>query len=166
MGIGGLVFSSLAVLGLRALLSEVSWLYVGVRVLGGAYLVYMAIGLWREAREPIMIDGVAEQHQDRAWRSLRRGFATQLSNPKTAIVYSGVFAAFLPANPQLWLVVCLPPLIFLVEMSWYTTVALALSSVWPRRAYMRAKPRIDRLAAAVIGGLGLRFSLGALTRYI
>jgi threonine/homoserine/homoserine lactone efflux protein len=40
-------------------------------------------------------------------------------------------------------------------------VALALSSAAPRRAYLKAKAGIDRLAGAVLAGLGLRLALTA-----
>jgi threonine/homoserine/homoserine lactone efflux protein len=156
MGVGGVIFGGLALIGLRTLLTEVAWLYLALKVAGGLYLLYLAIRLWRGAREPIEIE--ATGNGDR--RSLARSFAialgTQLSNPKAAVVYGSIFAALLPAQPSTWLFVLLPVGIFAVEAGWYAIVAYAFSAPRPRAAYLRSKTLIDRIAASVLGALGLR----------
>jgi threonine/homoserine/homoserine lactone efflux protein len=81
---------------------------------------------------------------------------TQLSNPKTAVVYGSIFAALLPASPPLWLLLALPPLIFLVETGWYLAVALVFSTPAPRSLYLAGKLWVDRVTGAVMGGLGAR----------
>jgi drug/metabolite transporter (DMT)-like permease len=52
MGIGGVIFAVLVVLGLHAVLSNVPRLYLGLKVAGGIYLLYLGIRIWRGAREP------------------------------------------------------------------------------------------------------------------
>jgi threonine/homoserine/homoserine lactone efflux protein len=52
--------------------------------------------------------------------------------------------------------VALPPLIFLQETAWYALVAVAFSANRPRSIYLGAKRWIDRIAAALIGVLGIR----------
>jgi threonine/homoserine/homoserine lactone efflux protein len=161
MGLGGVIFASLALAGLIALLTQVEWLYLILRVAGGAYLLYLAWRLWRGAGQPLAMAGAAGQP-----RGLRRAFmlglVTQLSNPKTAVVYAGIFAALLPAAPPLWLALALPPLIFCVECGWYSIVATVFSAARPRAAYLRGKGWIDRLAGGVMGLLGLRLIAGSL----
>ena len=49
MGIGAAFVSTLALVGVRALIAQVGWLYIGFKLLGGAYLVYLAWRLWRGA---------------------------------------------------------------------------------------------------------------------
>ena len=160
MGVGGMVFAGLALLGLTALLAQVEWLYLGLKVLGGLYLIYLATRLWRGAREPIQLTEAAGQRPDAPrktrWRSFALGLTTQLSNPKTAIFYASVFAALLPAKTDLETAGFLLPVIFLIETGWYAIVAWALSSERPRRAYLRWKAKIDRLAGTVMALLGIR----------
>jgi threonine/homoserine/homoserine lactone efflux protein len=48
------------------------------------------------------------------------------------------------------------PLIFVIETGWYTVVAMLFSSAPPRAAYLRWKAWIDRLAAGIIGALGIK----------
>jgi threonine/homoserine/homoserine lactone efflux protein len=81
---------------------------------------------------------------------------TQLSNPKTAIVYASIFAALLPTSAPAWLFLSLPPLVFALEASWYALVALAFSEHGSQSVYLRSKAWVDRIAGAVMGALGAR----------
>jgi len=161
MGVGGIVFAGLALVGLQAIVAHLTWLYAALKLVGGLYLVYLAIRLWRSAGEPVVEPKAAAQRGAGLGKSFAYGMATQLSNPKTAVVYGSIFAALLPPAPPLWLVGALPPLILLIEAGWYAIVALAFSADRPRAAYLRSKRRVDRLAGSVIGVLGARLILDA-----
>ncbi|WP_300300649.1 LysE family transporter [Ferrovibrio sp.] len=159
MGIGGAVFAGLALLGLIALLAQVGWLYLGLKVAGGLYLCWLAARLWRGAKQPLAVaaDGATDGATGRGiLRAFSVGLLTQLSNPKTAVVYAGIFAALLPAAPPPWLAILLPPAVFLVECGWYALVAIAFSAGRPRALYLNAKHWIDRAAGGVMALLGIR----------
>ncbi|MBB3136096.1 threonine/homoserine/homoserine lactone efflux protein [Rhizobium pisi] len=162
MGVGGVVFAGLALAGLTALLSEFEWLYVLLKVAGGAYLVYIAVNIWKGAAQPLEVSEAVNGHRA-PMRSFMTALLTQLSNPKTIIVYASLFAALLPRNVPLDLTVALPLGVFAVEAGWYSIVALAFSARHPRRLYLYAKSWIDRAAGAVMGGLGLRLILSGLS---
>ena len=49
MGLGASIVCTLALLGLRALIAEAGWLYLGFKLAGGVYLIYLAWRLWRES---------------------------------------------------------------------------------------------------------------------
>jgi threonine/homoserine/homoserine lactone efflux protein len=155
MGLGGVMFAALALAGLIAVLAQVPWLYLALKLTGGLYLLYLAVQIWRGASAPVVIN---ERAVSRAgwWRSFWLGLATQLSNPKTAVIYGSVFAAFLQAETPAAMAVVLLPLIFLLETGWYAAVALVFSAGRPRAAYLKAKAWIDRIAGAVMAALGLR----------
>jgi threonine/homoserine/homoserine lactone efflux protein len=161
MGCGGLVFAGLALAGLQALLMQVSWLYLILKVAGGAYLIYLGIRIWQGARTPLTTSN-GDQPAAGGWRkSFAIGFATQISNPKTAIWYASIFAAFLPTPIPTWMFWVLPPLIFSIEFGWYTIVALLFSATRPRALYLGAKLWIDRFAGGVVGVLGGKLILEA-----
>ncbi|EKF59010.1 lysine exporter protein LysE/YggA [Agrobacterium albertimagni AOL15] len=163
MGLGGALFAVLALAGLIALLERVEWLYLVLKVAGGLYLVYLGVMIWRGAAAPLSV-GSAEGRSMRSLPgSLALGFVTQISNPKTAVVYASIFAALMPQNPPLMVVLALPPAIFLIEAGWYAIVAIAFSVPRSQRAYLNAKLWVDRLAGAVIGALGLRLIGESLT---
>ncbi|MCQ4162129.1 LysE family transporter [Roseomonas sp. GC11] len=170
MGVGGALFATLALLGLVALLMRVEALALLVRVAGGLYLLWLGWRIWRGADAPLAQEGpvVAGAATGAAAGVAARGglgrafllaLVTQLSNPKTALVYAGIFAALLPEAMPAWLPVVLPPLVLLVEAGWYGLVALAFSAAAPRAAYLRGKGWLDRLAGAVMAALGLRLLL-------
>jgi len=163
MGIGGVLFAIAALVGLQALLLAVPTLYVVLKVAGGIYLAYLGVGIWRGAREPLSVstDGPAENGRRGLLRFVAFGLGTQLSNPKTAIVYASVFATFLPHGISLQSGVVLVTMVFLLETSWYALVARVLSAEKPRKAYLRFKSSIDRAAGGVILLLGLKLASSA-----
>ena len=133
-------------------------LYLVLKLIGGLYLAYLGYRIWASAERPLMIGNLAERSATRTTRALALGFTTQISNPKTAIVYASVFAAFLPGAQSLAFDVTLVVLVFLVEAGWYALVALALASAQPRGVYLRCKTGVDRLAGGVMIGLGLKLA--------
>ena len=166
MGAGGLVFAIAALAGLQAAFLAVPGLYLAIKGFGGAYLIYLGFRIWRGARQPLAMtqdaDAPSTRRQGRGRRTFLLGLATQVSNPKTAVVYASIFAAFLPREVPLVLALAVPAVIFCIETGWYAIVALALSSAAPRSAYLRYKVWIDRAAGGVMGLLGLRLVWSAL----
>jgi threonine/homoserine/homoserine lactone efflux protein len=156
MGVGGVIFSVVVLLGLQAILANVPWLNFTLKLAGGLYLVYLAVGIWRGAKEQIAVHSSEERIQSSVRKSFFLGLFTQLSNPKTAVVYGSIIAALLPNNLPLAATVAFPFLVFLVEAGWYSVVALALSAESSRAVYLRSKVHIDRFAGGVLGFIGLK----------
>lgn len=161
MGVGGVFYGGLGLFGLQAILAQAEWLYLTLKVLGGLYLMWLAIALWRTADNPITVPSTREDRPHSIRRSFTLAAVTQLSNPKAAIVYGSIFAAFLPAQVPAWTFAVLLPSIFAIEAGWYTIVALLFSSDRPRAVYLRWKRWFDRAAGTVMGALGFRLILGA-----
>src|SRR5262245_30794071 len=136
MGFGGLIFAAAALVGLQVALATVPWAYLGLKIAGGAYLIYLAVKLWQGAREPIAIQPVSPNEPGRLPKLFVLGLATQLSNPKTAVAYASIFTALLPADPPAWALSVTLPTIFLIETGWYALVAIVFSSEGPRRGYL------------------------------
>lgn len=157
MGFGGLIFATASLLGLHGILLAVPSLYLLLKVGGGLYLAYLGFRIWRGARTPLVAD---IQLHDRSIsissKFLFQGLTTQLSNPKTAIVYSSVFAAFLPSDSSLAFKIVIALLVFLIETSWYSLVAIVLSASKPRNLYLRGKAWFDRVAGGVMVALGIK----------
>ncbi|EGI75615.1 LysE family translocator [Hylemonella gracilis] len=163
MGLGGLLFATLALLGLTALLTAVPWLYAALKVGGGVYLLYLGIKIWRGAKAPLIEVGADVTAAAQAgWKAqLALGFGTQISNPKTAIVYGSVFAAFMPSTPALHFSIAVLLATLLIEAGWYAIVATVLSTPKSRQAYLRYKQWVDRSAGAVMAALGIKLALSA-----
>ncbi len=157
LGVGSAIFGCLALAGLHIVLEQVAWLYVLFKILGGGYLLYLAYRIFMGSRSPLVLS--EEQELSNGFNTLIKAFfvgmITQLSNPKTAIVFAGVFATFLPSGPEVWVYFTLLPLIFLMETVWYSFLVIAFSSEKPRKAYQRVKTPIDRFASFLLGAMGV-----------
>ena len=162
MGAGGAIFGAAALLGLQSVLLAVPALYAGLKVLGGLYLCYLGFLIFRSAQQPLAVAGTdGGKGSSRPLRAFWLGLTTQLSNPKAAIVYASVFAAFLPAAFSLGFAAALLAAVLFVETGWYVLVALLFSSPGPQRAYLSYKSWVDRAAGAVMFGLGLKLVTSA-----
>ena len=156
MGVGGAIFAILALIGLQIVLTSAPSLHKMLRIAGSLYLLFIAYKIWRSASEPLQVEVDGATGQPSISRSFLLGLVTQLSNPKTAIVYSSVFSAALSTTPSPALVSALSLTVFLIEFGWYSVVAVAFSTGPARQSYLRSKLWIDRLAAGAIGLLGVK----------
>jgi threonine/homoserine/homoserine lactone efflux protein len=162
MGIGGLAFACLSLVGLNSLLLAVPSLYLVLKFAGGLYLAYLGIRIWRGAREQLATGSLDQRESVRSrTRAFALALTTQVSNPKAAMIYASVFAAFLPPTPSIAFNVSVAGVVFLIETGWYTLVALVLSSERPRLTYLRFKTWIDRAAGSVMIALGVRLATAA-----
>lgn len=155
MGVGSAIFTVLAALGLYVLLESVPLLYSTLKLFGGIYLCFLAFRLWRHSNLPLEI----KKETDRTTGYVRLfylGLATQLSNPKTAIVFASVYAAFLPENMPGHIYIVLLLLAFLIDGGWYVIISLLLSTSKVQNAYSKLKIYIDRMASGFIGFLGAK----------
>ena len=157
MGCAAALLASVALLGLHALLVSSVWFERGLRLLGGAYLLYLGCSIWRSASKPLNLDPRAGPDGSRL--SFWMAVGTMLSNPKAAIQYGVIFAAFLPSEISIWFGCAIVSLVFLLEAGWYSIVAFALSSGVPRNFYIERKSIIDKVFGAVMCLLGLKLTL-------
>ena len=156
MGMGGMLFAALALLGLQGLLMAVPSVYVTLKVVGGIYLCYLGFRIYLSARNPLEIKLQPDDSTENLFRSFALGLVTQVSNPKTAIVYASVFATFLPGtiSPTLGLAIMVS--VFFIETGWYAIVAMSLAANKPRKIYLTYKAWIDKTAGLVLGALGAK----------
>lgn len=96
--IGDILFLVLAILGLSALAMMLGEFFLVVKLLGGAYLIWLGISLWRRpTRLPQMAAASAGAESKRCShrRSLAVGFVVTLANPKTILFYSALVPTFI-----------------------------------------------------------------------
>ena len=148
------VWTLMALLGLEGVFRLFPWAYTTAKIAGALYLLYMAWNVWKGAGSTV--DGKARP----AGRAFRNGFLINLLNPKSVLFAGAVLIVIFPAGMgamEKGLVVLNH---LLLELMFYTGLALTMSTQAVSRRYLRAKPYLDRFAAAVLGALGLRLLLG------
>jgi len=159
LGLGSAVFGLCALFGVQSLFEKVEILYWSFKLLGGGYLLYLAYNIWKGAKSPLNVSDNIQPRTQSTHRSFLLGITTQLSNPKTAVVFASVFATFLNGSLGLWETTFLISLIFLTETLWYSLVAVGFSAPRPKQIYLGLKTAIDRLAGGIIAIMGLKLLL-------
>jgi threonine/homoserine/homoserine lactone efflux protein len=149
-------YATLSLLGLSAILVKYQWLTWAVRVLGGAYLIWLGIKLLR-AKPSAPGEEVSGGTLGNPVRgsSLLFGFLVTLTNPKAIVLFASVFATAVTASTPLWLMALMVGLVMLSALSWYSIVSLFMSSAPVMRRFQHARHWIERVAGAsfvLIGG--------------
>ena len=141
----------LAAGGLAALIAAEPLAYDAIRYIGAAYLIWLAIQMWRAPA----VD-TTETAKSPLVRVAARGFMTNILNPKTALF---IFA-FLPqfADPDqgaIWAQIAVLGAIFIATGFTVNAVVGAVAGAATTR--LRAASRVmNRISALVFGGLAAR----------
>lgn len=152
---GTLVWGLAGFFGISALFAAAPWLYVSLKVAGGLYLLYLGSRL--------IINSVGAKASSAAKassprptpsrRSLaaawRLGLLTNLSNPKTAMFVTSLFATTMPADPTLPLGLLAAAVMTGVSLAWYGAVAWVFASALVAGWYQRAAKLIDGVAGGI-----------------
>ncbi len=153
LGIMAAIWTLMALLGLEGIFQLVPWAYTSAKVAGALYLTYIAWNTWRGARNPIEAQTRPARH------AFRQGFLVNLLNPKSVLFAAAVLIVIFPAG-MTGLERALVVLNHLaVELAFYTSLAVLMSTEAVSRQYLSAKLYLDRFAALVLGALGIRLLL-------
>ncbi|HMI41299.1 MAG TPA: LysE family translocator [Sphingomicrobium sp.] len=156
IGAGTIVHILLAAAGLAALLSQVAWAFDIIRYAGAAYLVWIAIQLFRAPP----VRGTSPPVS--ASKAFRQGALINILNPKVALFFLAFLPQFMsPEAGPYWLQSLILGLSFNVSGT-IVNLLVALSS--GRLAdTLRRRPRIGKylnwFAGALMGGLAVRLLL-------
>jgi threonine efflux protein len=141
--------------GLNVLFRLFPWLYGGMKILGGAYLIYLGIKLWRARGDA---DGMMP-----AGLSMRGGFAkgllVGLTNPKAVVYFGSIFTLFVKPGSPLWLQGAAAGIATFDTVVWYSLVGVLFSQPLVRAVYGRIRRGVERAAGAVMVAFGARLLL-------
>ncbi|MBK6980704.1 MAG: LysE family translocator [Betaproteobacteria bacterium] len=156
VSVGLVGHTALATLGLGAVLRASEWLFVALKLVGAAYLVYLGIALLRTKTTALVVQASSKRSFARLFAD---GALSNVSNPKIAIFYFAFLPQFvLPgaAHPTLSVFVLglsFAGLTFLVKGP--VGYSAGLLSGW-----LRSRPSaltwLYRSSGAILIGLGLR----------
>ena len=159
MGVGAAIFAIVASLGLYLVLEAAPWIYSAFKILGGVYLCFLAGRMWFGKRIEAQGVDATEPREQNLLKTFMVGLLTQLSNPKTAVVFGSAFAGFLPAEVPDYSYVFLCSLAFIIDTGWYATVAYLLSTKKAQKVYTRFGTHIRIASSTLMGLMGLKLLL-------
>ncbi len=153
LGIMASLWTLAALLGMDALFALFPWAFAVLKMGGAAYLIYLAVMTWRGASQQI---AAAPKAQGRAFID---GFLVNMGNPKAVLFAAAVLVVVFPPNLSGFEIGIIWLNHLTLEIIFYTGCAFVLSAPTARAQYLRAKPFLDRTAALILGGLGLKLLL-------
>lgn len=151
VSLGLCLYATLSLVGLSAILAQYQWLTWAVRVLGGAYLIFLGIKLLRTKPRQIEFDQSVRPSRNRA---ILFGFLVTLTNPKAIVLFASVFATAVTASTPAWLMGVMIGLVTTSSLVWYSCVSVFMSSAPVMRRFQRARHWIERAAGVCFIGLG------------
>jgi threonine efflux protein len=123
-----IIWSSTALIGLNVVFAHFAWIYGGLKLLGGAYLLYLGIKMWRTADHPMTPYLAQNTNIQTHWQAYRLGTLTTLTNPKAAIFFGSVFTALLPPASPLWVKLAVIGIICFDSTVWHISLACFFST--------------------------------------
>jgi threonine/homoserine/homoserine lactone efflux protein len=154
LGAGTIVWAGAALLGLHFLFQRLPLLFIGAKIAGALFLLWIAFQIFRHAADPVDLD--KGTNNEDSHNPLLRGFLTQISNPKVVVFFGSIFVAVLPSDVPGWMIGALIAIVTMNEIVWYSLVSMFFGSSTVRRFYLMVKGWMDRATAAFLGVLGLR----------
>lgn len=146
----------LTLTGVSVLLHQSEGLFWLLRVAGTMYLLYagcrLLAGLLRPAGST-PDSGVAGS------APFRRGLVTTLSNPKSGVFWTSVFAVAVPSGAPLLFYGAAVTLILTQTILWYGLVALVFASGPARRLYRQVAKWLEAAAGLAMIGFGIKLAI-------
>lgn len=152
---GCMAWGLAASLGLGLLLAASEWAYRLVKLAGAGYLLWMGVRLVLRPRQDLGPGGPREAVHE-AWR---RGFLTNMLNPKVGVFYVTFLPQFIPAgvNVSVWSFILALIHVALI-LIWFAILVAATAPLgsWLKRP--KVIRTLDRVTGCVFVGFGLKLA--------
>jgi threonine/homoserine/homoserine lactone efflux protein len=157
IGISAVIWAAAALFGLAIVFEAAPALLWALKIVGGAYLLWLGWKMWRSADIPLEdVNSTTLPRSDMS--ALRLGIITQLANPKPAIMFSAIFLGTVPQSAPVWVYGVILLLVFLNDTLWNVFVARLFSFDRSRKAYLGLKSRLDRCFGGLLAVLGVKIA--------
>jgi threonine/homoserine/homoserine lactone efflux protein len=145
---GQAVWTLAASAGIAALVAASHPLFLALRVVGAAYLVYLGVQTLRR-HEPTHARATGGA-------GYRQGLLSNLGNPKMALFFTSLLPQFAGTHASFGALVVLGFLFCALTLAWLSAYAVAVSRA--RGIVMRRRRLIDAITGTVLVAFGLRLA--------
>lgn len=149
---GDLVFALLAMLGLAAIASHYTIIFLILKIIGGGYLIYLGLKSWKQAKTK----AVDEKFKESGWKLVSSGFLLTASNPKDLLFFIGFLPAFMDLENMTASDFVTPS--FVIAVTFFLTLSVyALSANRMRIVFKDPKAilTLNRLTGIMLVGVGI-----------
>lgn len=150
--VGDAVFAMLAMGGLAILAQQFAMIFTVLKIIGGAYLIYLGARSWNSSTQILIRDADAES----AVRLFTSGFLLTSGNPKDLLFFVGFLPLFIDLNAATFMQMATAAGVivaaFLVTLSVYAIGGASVKNLFSNE---RAIVWLHRIAAVMICCVGL-----------
>ncbi|MFC3454221.1 LysE family translocator [Amycolatopsis speibonae] len=150
-----------AALGLGVVISQSQPVFVTLKWVGAAYLVFLGFqalrGAWRGDYSGV---SAVKQHRTSGFRRFREGFLSNITNPKVLVLYLSVLPQFLdPVTTSAWDALLLAYTVAVLGAIWLLTLLFFVHRVrtWLERRKVRRA--LDGVTGTALVGFGAALAL-------
>ncbi|WP_282175700.1 LysE family translocator [Vibrio nereis] len=145
-----------AVLGIAAVMLNYPWLFVALKLIGGSYLFYLGVQMWRSRGKLAINMEEANQAPQSDWDLVVQGFVTAIANPKGWAFMISLLPPFIDQSvalaPQLVILVSIILCFEFLCMTLYATGGKGLKRVLGHSQNVRL---MNRIAGTLMMGVGV-----------
>lgn len=150
---GSMTINILTMLGVGLLLSQAAWAMNLLRLVGAAYLIWLAYGAFRKALRPPKVTA-AKTGRQTGCRLFTTGYLLQVTNPKAIVFWLAIAAVGAVDGAPLAVIAAFVAGAFAISFAMHAAWAVLLSSGPIRAGYAAGRRRIE-------AGLGIFFTFAA-----
>ena len=145
-----------AVIGIAAVMVQFPWLFLTLKFIGGVYLIYLGIQMWRSKGKLALNAGGETSGEIERKELVLQGFVTAIANPKGWAFMISLLPPFidnsLDLTPQLIMLVAVILLFEFICMSLYALGGKGLTELLSRGKNVRILNRIAGSLMMLVGG--------------
>ena len=151
IALGAIIWSSMAALGVSSLFDIFPLTKWAVQIIGALYLLYLSTQFWFSQKT------IEKDNRLRftPFRAFRKGLLVNLTNPKAALFFGGIFSATFPTNASSSLYIAAVILLAINCLVWHLLFAYFFSTKNAQEIYIKFEQLIGKTASAIFGALGL-----------
>jgi len=154
---GTLIWSSLTVVGLSALLATYAFALTVIKIFGGIYLLWLAFKAFKSASAKQDVEAVTLSNApETPIKFYFRGLIIQMTNPKAALVWIAIISLGLQNDAPWWVGFSIVAGTSILSLLIHNLYAFAFSTQLMVRLYGRARRAIQYTLGSVFAFAGLK----------
>jgi len=153
---GTIIWSVAGYFGVAYLFMVAPWIYITLKVAGGSYLIYLGIKLIISSYKTSAKQDDPQENSQSPFLNWWNGLITNLSNPKTAMFITSLFASALPKEPTILMGMLIVTLMVVISLIWYSFIVFIFSSKKFSEYFNRMQKWIEGFAGIVFLAFGAK----------
>lgn len=154
--IGIFIVSSVAVLGLGAILQTSLLLFALLKLFGAVYLIYLGIRQWRSKQNIFTKNFNSFQLNQGKFKCLMQGLIVAISNPKSILFFTALFPQFMNISKPIAIQFCIFTMTFML-FSFLSLIIYAISAHSVRSWFSKGTRALwyNRVSGAIFISFGI-----------